>query len=199
MTPGPEMLLAFDREVAWPESHGTLRRITGPVLEVPAEETLTWFDPVDGRPQARSEVEAGRMNTFVTAVEWPDGYPDGLSGAAVGLGDPAMVALWTTPIGDDGEPAWFSTDRGVGCVAISRWADAVARLVEDLSFMSTLLASIRAAPIHPLEVGGEVVGIAFHCGMGASTNRLHVGQDATGRVVAVLADLDLLTGADLAH
>ena len=33
---------------------------------------------------------------------------------------------------------------------------------------------------------------------GASTNRVYSGRDANGRVVSVLADLDLLTGADLA-
>jgi hypothetical protein len=197
MNPALEMLLAFDREVTWPESHGTLRRIPGPVLTVSADETLTWFDPVDGRPQARSEVPAG-ADTFSTAVEWPNGYPEGLSGAAVGVGDPAAVVVWASMVGDDGEPAWFSTDRGVGCVAASRHVHEVARLLEDLSFVSTLLASVRASMIHALEVSGEVLGVAFHCGMGASTNRVYSGRDATGRVVSVLADLDLLSGADLA-
>jgi hypothetical protein len=38
MNPGPEMLLAFDREVTWPESRGILRRFAGPVLTVHAGE-----------------------------------------------------------------------------------------------------------------------------------------------------------------
>jgi hypothetical protein len=198
MNPGPEMLLAFDREVTWPESHGTLRRVPGPVLTVAAGEALAWFDPADGRPQARSDVPTGGAETFSTAVEWPDGYPEGLSGAAVGVGDPAAAVVWASMAGDDGEPACFSTDRGVGCVVTSRHVHEVARLVEDFSFVSTLLGSVRTSMIHPLEVSGEVVGVAFHCGMGASTNRVYSGRDANGRVVSVLADLDLLTGADLA-
>jgi hypothetical protein len=198
MTPGPEMLLAFDRDLSWPESHGTLRRVAGPVLTVRAGETLTWFDPLDGRPQASSEITAGPVTTFATAVEWPDGYPNGLSGAAVGVGDPAGVVVWATTAADDGEPVGFSIDRGVGCVVTSRHVQEVAGRLEDFSFVRTLLASVRASVIHPLEVEGEVVGVAFHCGMGASTNRLHVGRDATGRVVAVLADLDLLARAGLA-
>jgi len=192
------MLLAFDREVTWPESQGTLRRVPGPVLTVSAGETLTWFDPVDGRPQARSEVPAGGAGTFSTAVEWPGGYPEGLSGAAVGVGDPAAVVVWSSEAGDNGERAWFSTDRGVGCVVTSRHVHEVARLVEDFSFVSALLASVRTSMIHPFEIAGEVVGVAFHCGMGASTNRVYSGRDANGRVVSVLADLDLLAGADLA-
>lgn len=80
----------------------------------------------------------------------------------------------------------------------SRRVHDVVQVLEDLSFVSTLLASVRALVIYPLELEGEVVGAAFHCGMGASTNRVHVGRDPKGRVVAVLADLDLLTGADLA-
>jgi hypothetical protein len=143
-------------------------------------------------------VPVGGAETFSSAVEWPDGYPEGLSAAAVGVGDPAAVVVWSAMAGDDGEPAWFSTDRGVGCVVASRRMRELARRWEDSSFVSTLLASVRASMIHPLEVSGEVVGVAFHCGMGASTNRVYSGRDANGRVVSVLADLDLLTGADLA-
>jgi hypothetical protein len=33
--------------------------------------------------------------------------------------------------------------------------------------------------------------------MGSSTNRVHEGRDASGTVVALLADLDLLTRAEL--
>ncbi|GAB3257989.1 hypothetical protein [Nocardioides dilutus] len=198
MTTPPETLLAFDRAATWPESRGVLRRVAGPAFTVPEGETLSWFDPIDGRPDASSEIAAGPVTTFATAVEWPEGYPAGMSGAAVGVGDPAMVVAWASMAGDDGEPAWFSTDRGVGCVVISRHLDEVVQRLEDFSFVRTLVASVYASVIHPLEVEGEVVGVAFNCGMGASTNWLHVGRDAEGRVVAVLADLDVLTRATLA-
>lgn len=121
-----------------------------------------------------------------------------MSGAAVGVGDPAAVVAWESAAGDDGDPAWFSSDRGVGCVVVSRHLPDVVRLLEDFSFVRGMLAAARASVVHPLEVEGEVVGVAFHCGMGASTNLLHVGRDAKGRVVAVLADLDVLTRAGLA-
>jgi hypothetical protein len=197
MTATPENLLAFGRAVTWPESRGTLRRVAGPAFVVPAGESLAWFDPRDGRPDASSEIVAGPVTTFATAVEWPDGYPDGMSGAAVCVGDLATVVEWATAVGDDGEPAWFSTDLGVGCVVVARHVDQVVQRLADFSFVRTVLAAVRASIIHPLEVEGEVVGVAFHCGMGGSTNLLHVGRDAGGRVVAVLADLDLLTDAEV--
>ena len=190
MTTGPEALLAVDRAVRWPESSGVLRRVAGPALMVPAGETLSWFDPLDGRPEATSEMAAGRVSTFATAVEWPEGYPDGLSGAAVGLGDPAAVVTWDAT----GE---FSVDRGVGCVVLSRHVERMARDLEDFALVSTVLDGVRASMVHPLAVEDVVVGVAFQCGMGSSTNQVREGRDASETVVALLADLDLLTRAEL--
>ena len=50
MNAAPELLLSVDREVTWLGSRGTLRRVSGPMLMVPPGESLTWFDPLDGRP-----------------------------------------------------------------------------------------------------------------------------------------------------
>jgi hypothetical protein len=190
MTTGPEALLAVDRAVRWPESSGVLRRVAGPAFTVEAGEGLSWFDPLDGVPEATSEIAAGTVATFATAVEWPEGYPDGLSGAAVGLGDPAAVVSWDAT----GE---FSVDRGVGCVVLSRHVERVARDLQDFANVRPVLDGVRASMVHPLAVGDLVVGVAFHCGMGSSTNRVHEGRDASGTVVALLADLDLLTRAEL--
>lgn len=190
MTTAPEMLLAFDRAVVWPENSGVLRRVAGPTFTVPAGETLSWFDPLDGTPEATSDVAPGSVSTFATAVEWPADNPYGRSGAAVSLGDPAAVVRWE----GSGE---FSTDRGVGCVVVSRHVERVARDLEDLALVRTVLDAVHASMVHPLTLEDVVVGVAFHCGMGSSTNRVHEGRDASGTVVALLADLDLLTRAEL--
>lgn len=191
MAVGPEFLLAVDRGVIWPDSRGTLRRVVGPVLELPGGASLTWFDPLDGRPQVESEVEPGALSTCATAVEWPDAYPDGLSGAAVCVGDPASVAFW------DADSEEYSTDRGMGCVVVTDRVPEVVRLLEDLPVALALLSSVREATLHPVELNGDLVGIAFHCGMGASTNRVFLGRDGDGRAVALLADLELLACAEL--
>ena len=52
--------------------------------------------------------------------------------------------------------------------------------------------------MQPLDLDGQIVGVAFHCGMGASTNPVHVGRDASGLIVALLADLELLTQSEMA-
>lgn len=185
----PQTLLSDDREVTWPDSRGTLRRVDGPVLVLPEGETLSWFDPLDGRPQATCAFDTPNAGSFVTAVEWPEGFPDGRSAAAVCVGDPSAVAVWESD-------SAFSTDRGLGCVVRTGRAEEVARRLLDVSEVLAVLSAVRASMVQPLSVAGEVVGIAFHCGMGASTNLVHVGRDASGRVVALLADLDLLTGAE---
>ena len=193
MTVEPEMLLAFDREVTFPQSHGMLRRVAGPSFPVPEGETLTWFDPLDGAPAVVSQVAAGQLTSFATVVEWP--RPDGLSGAAVGLGDPASVVVWDTGSPDDSLRS-FSTDRGMGCVVLTRHQEKLAERLRDLPEVFAVLAAIRESMVHPLTVDGEVVGLAFHCGMGASTNPVHVGRDASGQILVLLADLDLLTRAE---
>lgn len=194
MSADPRLLLAFDREVVWAQSRGVLRRVVGPSLHVPEGETLAWFDPLDGEVGAACEVAAGRLSTFATAVQWPQGYPDGLSGAAVGVGEPAGVVAWDV----DYSSNEFSTDRGMGCVVTLRHLPRVVEDFQDLSVVRTALSAVRASMVHPLRVNSEVVGIAFHCGMGASSNLVYVGRDASGQIVALLADLDLLTGAELA-
>lgn len=192
MSTDPEVLLAFDREVVWAESRGVLRHVAGPSFTVPDGETLTWFDPLDGVPQVISQIPAGRLSTFATAVEWPQGFPEHLSGAAVGVGDPNRVVAWDRASLDDRSRV-FSTDRGMGCVVTSRHVPQVAEDLRDMSRVRTALAAVGASMVHPLEVDGEVVGVAFDCGMGASSNVVHVGRDASGEIVALLADLDLLT------
>ena len=94
MTADPELLLSIDRGVSWLESRGTLRRVGGPMLSVPPGESLTWFDPLDGRPQLTSRLEPGALPTFTTAVEWPEGHAERRSGAAVCVGDPSAVSSW---------------------------------------------------------------------------------------------------------
>lgn len=189
MSADPELLLSLDRGVTWPRSRGTLRRVAGPGLTVPAGESLTWFDPLDGRPQVTSHLEAGTLPTFATVVEWPVGYPDGLSGAAVCVGDAAVVEIWHAS-GDA-----FSVDRGLGCVVLTQHHAAVAERMQDLPEVLAVLSAVRDSTIHPLSLAGHAVGLAFHCGMGASTNRLMTGLDERGRAVALVADLDLLDGA----
>ena len=189
MNAAPELLLSVDREVTWLESRGTLRRVSGPMLLVPPGESLTWFDPLDGRPQLRSLVEPGALSTFATAVEWPDGYPEGLSGAAVCLGDPSAVTSWHA---DNGS---FSVDRGLGCLVLTPHQEEIAERLRELPEVFAVLAAARGSTIHPMSLDGNVVGLAFHCGMGASTNRVMTGSDAKGRAVAVLADLDLVDDA----
>lgn len=195
MTVEPEMLVAFDREVTFPQSSGMLRRVAGPSFTVPAAETLTWFDPLDGEPSVVSQVASGLLQTYATAVEWHHaGAP---SGAAVGVGDPAAVAVWDTASPDDPLQS-FSTDRGMGCLVLTRHQEQVAERLRHLPEAFAALAAVRESLVHPLDVDGQVVGVAFHCGMGASTNAVHVGRDASGQVVALLADLDLLTRAEIA-
>ena len=189
MTACPELLMSVDRGVIWPESRGTLRRVAGPMLSVPPGESLTWFDPLDGRPQLTSLVEPGALPTFATAVEWPEGFREGLSGAAVCVGDPSAVSSWHA---DD---VSFSVDRGLGCLVLTRHQEEVAERLRDLPEVFAVLAAVRESTIRPVELDGQVVGLAFHCGMGASTNQVTSGLDQKGRVVAVLADLDLLDGA----
>lgn len=189
MVADPHLLLAVDRGVAWRESRGTLRRVSGPSLSVPPGQCLTWFDPLDGRPQITSLVEPGILPTFATAVEWPDGYPEGLSGAAVCVGNASAVSHW---LADDGS---FSVDRGLGCLVLASHQQEIAERLRGLPEVFAVLAAVRESTIHPLSVDGHVVGLAFHCGMGASTNTVTTGLDEKGRAVAVLADLDLLDGA----
>ena len=189
MTADPELLLSVARGVTWLESRGTLRRVTGPMLSVPPGESLTWFDPLDGSPQLTSLVEPGALPTFATAVEWPEGYPEGLSGAAVCVGDALAVSSWHTDGGS------FSVDRGLGCLVLTPHQEAIAERLRDLPEVFGVLAAVRESTIHPLSLDGHVVGLAFHCGMGASTNLVTTGVDKNGRAVALLADLDLLDGA----
>ena len=189
MTADPELLLSVDRGVTWRESRGTLRRVAGPMLSVPPGESLSWFDPLDGRPQLTSPVEPGALPTLATAVEWPEGSPEGLSGAAVCVGDSSAVSSWHA---DD---VSFSVDRGLGCLVLTRHQEEIAERLRDLPEVFAVLAAVRESTIRPLALDGHVVGLAFHCGMGASTNQVTTGLDQTGRAVAVLADLDLLDGA----
>ena len=190
MTAPPELLLlSIDREVTWPESRGTLRRLAGPMLSVRPGASLTWFDPLDGRPQLTSLLMPGDLPTFVTAVEWPPDRPQGLSGAALCVGNALSVSRWQA---DDGS---FSVDRGLGCLVLTSHQKEIAEQLRDLPAVFAVLAAVRNSPIHPLSVDGHVVGLAFHCGMGASTNQVLTGLDKRGRAVAVLADLELLDGA----
>ena len=195
MTVEPELLVAFDREVTFPQSSGMLRRVAGPSFTVPAAETLTWFDPLDGEPSVVSQVAAGLLQTYATAVEWH--HHAAPSGAAVGVGDPAAVAVWDTASPDDPLQS-FSTDRGMGCLVLTRRQEEVAERLRDLPEVFAVLAAVRQSLVHPLDVDGQIVGVAFHCGMGASSNPVHVGRDASGLTVALLADLDLLTRSEIA-
>lgn len=189
MTAHLELLLSADRGVTWMETRGILRRVAGPMLSVGPGESLTWFDPLDGRPQLTSLLVPGALPTFATAVEWPEGHPEGLSGAAVCVGDPSAVSSWHA---DDGS---FSVDRGLGCLVLTPHQEEIAERLRDLAEVFAVLAAVRESTIHPLSLDGHVVGLAFHCGMGASTSQVTTGLDKKGRAVAVLADLDLLGGA----
>jgi hypothetical protein len=116
---------------------------------------------------------------------------DNLSGAAIFLGDHEAIVEWELQ-------AWsFGVDRGLGCAAWSSKAEEVASRMLDVANVLPVLSAVQAAIVHPLTVDEQVVGLAFHCGMGASTNALHRGLDANGRTVALLADLELLDGAEL--
>jgi len=95
-----------------------------------------------------------------------------------------------------GAKAWtFGVDRGLGCVVWSSKADEVANRLLDVGEALPVLSAVQEAMVQPLTVDDQVVGIAFHCGMGASTNAVHRGVDAAGRTVALLADLELLDRA----
>jgi hypothetical protein len=189
MPSDPELLLSIAREVTWLESHGTLRRVFGPMLSVPPGESLTWFDPLDGSPQFTSHIEPGTLPSFATAVQWPEGHQKGLSGAAVCVGDVLAVNTWHADGGS------FSVDRGLGCLVLTSHQEEIAERLRGLPEVFAVLAAVRESPIHPLSLDGHVVGLAFHCGMGASTNPVMTGLDKNGRAVALLADLDLLDGA----
>lgn len=185
MTTEPDLLLAVDRGVTWPDSRGTLRRVPGPHLDVPEGESLTWFDPLDGRPQVTSVVEPGPLPTFATAVEWPEDYPKGLSGAAVYVGDASAVRVWHA----DGRA--FSVDRGLGCLVLSSHLEQVAVQLRDVPEVLAVLAAVLESTVHPLSIGGDIVGLAFQCGMAASTNHLFTGRDE-------VADLEPLDGEEIA-
>ena len=191
MTTDPALLLAFDRRVTFPQGWGTLRRIAGPVLPVPeGEGEVAWFDPLDGRVQATSGIDISPVASLVTAVEWPADQSATPSGAAVCLGDPEAVAEWELE-------AWtVGVDRGLGCVVWSGRAEEVATRLLDVAEVLPVLSAVQEGMVHPLTVDDLVVGIAFHCGMGASTNPVHRGVDASGRTVALLADLELLDRAE---
>lgn len=71
------------------------------------------------------------------------------------------------------------------------------RALGGLRLVTAMLGSVGTSMIQPFEISGEVAGVAFDCGIGASTNWIYSGRDVSGRVVCLLADLDLLTDADL--
>jgi hypothetical protein len=184
------LLLAFDRRVTFPQSWGTLRRIAGPVLPVrEGDSEVAWFDPLDGQVQATSGIDISPVMSLITAVEWPAVQSDRPSGAAVCLGDPEAVAEWELG-------AWtFGVDRGLGCVVWSSKAEEVASRLRDMAEVVPVVSAVQESMVHPLTVDDQVIGIAFHCGMGASTNTVHRGVDAAGRTVALLADLEMLERA----
>lgn len=190
MTADLELLLATDRVVAWSQARGTVRRVAGPELSAPeGEAAVSWFDPLDGRVQATSALEVPLVATFCTVVEWESDDAGPPSGAAVCLGDPEAVVAWE-------REAWtFGVDRGLGCVVWSSAVEAVAGRLLDPGEVLPVLAAVQSATLHPLVLEDRVVGLAFHCGMGASTNLVHRGVDEDGRTVALLADLELLDGA----
>ena len=186
----PDLLLTADEAVVWPASRGTLRRVDGPVLRVEPGEALLWADLLDGRPQVETAIVAGAHPTRATAVEWRADDPAGPAGAALCVGDPEAVVHWT-------EVGELGVDRGVGWVAPSSAAPAVTALLDDVEAAIELTTTTYAAVLRPVDVDGEVVGVAFHCGMGASTARLLAGVDREGRTVALLADLEVLDGAEI--
>lgn len=189
MNAPPELLLSWDREVTWPESRGTLRRLAGPMLSVRPGESLTWFDPLDGLPQLTSLLMPGELPTFVTVVEWPSDSPQRLSGAALCVGNALSVSTWQA---DEGS---LSVDHALGCLVLTSHQTEIAEQLRDLPAALAVLAAVHDSPIHPLWVDRHVVGLAFHCGMGASTNQVMIGLDNRGRAVAVLANLELLDSA----
>ena len=190
MTADLELLLATDRAVAWPQSQGTARRVAGPDLRAAeGDVAVSWFDPLDGRIQATCAIDVRVLSTFCTVVEWASAQAGPPSGAAVCLGEPEAVVSWEAE-------AWtFGVDRGVGCVVWSGAVEAVAARLLDPAEALPVLAAVQSATFHPLVLDHRVVGLAFHCGMGASTNLVHRGVDGDGRTVALLADLELLDGA----
>ena len=174
MTVEPEMLLAFDREVTFPQRHGTLRRVVGPSFPVPEGETLTWFDPLDGEPAVVSQVVAGQLTSFATVVEWP--HPDGHVRGRRGFGRPRIRGGVGHGSVDDTLRS-FSTDRGMGCIARCH-QEKLAERLRDLPEVFAVLAAIRESMVHPLTVDGEVVGVAFsadQCAI-AATRRLPAGS-----------------------
>ena len=131
-------------------------------------------------------MEPGTLPTFATAVEWSEAHPAELSGAAVCAGDVSAVSSWHADGGS------FSVDRGLGCLVLTHHQVEIAERLRDLSEVFAVLAAVRESTTHPLPLDGRIVGLAFHCGMGASTNPVMTGLDNQGRAVAVLADLDVL-------
>ena len=105
------------------------------------------------------------------------------------MGDALAVSSWHADGGS------FSVERGLGCLVLTPHQEAIAERLRDLPEVFAVLAAVRESTIHPLSLDGHVVGLAFHCGMGASTNQVATGVDKNGRAVALLADLDLLDGA----
>jgi hypothetical protein len=89
----------------------------------------------------------------------------------------------------------LSVDRGLGCVVLTHHQEEIAGRLRELPEVLAVLAAVRQSIIHHLSHDGHVVGLALHCGMGASTNSVMTGLDTQGRAVAVLADLDLLSRA----
>ena len=87
------------------------------------------------------------------------------------------MAVWDTASPDDPLQS-FSTDRGMGCLVLTRRQEEVAERLRDLPEVFAVLAAVRQSLVHPLDVRRADSRGCFYCGMGASSNPVHVGRDA---------------------
>jgi hypothetical protein len=107
--------------------------------------------------------------------------------AVMAVGATARVRRWR-PAEVGGRPFFFGVDAGTGLVYDSGAFDALVVHIEaDDSLFETVMRDLVA----PLAVGGAVAATAFDCGMGDGGYPVYVGRDASGRAVAVAADLEL--------
>jgi len=189
-------LLAFGARHLWPSGRQTtLIRLDGADLALPSG-TVVFADPMwwDLDVAARIELQPGTASTVVTVVEGSGtaADPEPLRRVtAAGVGDVGSVVEWRATKGLS-----FATEYACGCVFDLDRADVVRRALEQPGATDDLDRTLRSELVSPVTWQGEVVAVAFDCGMGASQNVVSIGFDDAGRAVAALADLELLAHAD---
>lgn len=166
-----------------------------------ADPLTTDFDPPP-RPFAR-EVPKGRFPVELAIARLPNGDRR-VACARVRFDQAAMAARWEPAVFDDEPPSasegedpdavpGYGVDAGVGC-----FFDSAARATIDESTSAAWLAALEANQVdtwtwHVANVG-DVNVVMFSSGWGDGVYGSYWGFDASGRLVELVTDFELLLG-----